>query len=184
MHPSLFLPFCCGVRRIARTTHSASQPDSQRSGIGPPTIVVRPRTGRWSQDANGGWQDNKVDKHSVVYATIGVFLLSFGWFGFNSGSTTELSNGQYLKAHYGTSDHMHRRERNDRFQPVISHRPPRAQHRLVLVQEQRQAAEDQFSRPRTSPRCVRRENTEQKAELLLQKAELLLQRQQQHDFVV
>ena len=61
-------------------------------------IVVGPRTGRWTQDADGKWQDNKEGGHSVVYATIGVFLLFFGWFGFNSGSTAALSNGQYLVA--------------------------------------------------------------------------------------
>ena len=61
-------------------------------------IIVGPRTGRWTQDAEGKWIDNKEGGHSVVYATIGCILLFFGWFGFNSGSTQALSNGQYLVA--------------------------------------------------------------------------------------
>ena len=61
-------------------------------------IIVGPRTGRWTQNAEGKWEDNKESGHSVVYATIGVFLLFFGWFGFNSGSTQAMSNGQYLVA--------------------------------------------------------------------------------------
>ena len=61
-------------------------------------IIVGPRTGRWTQDADGKWVDNKEGGHSIIYATIGVFLLWFGWFGFNSGSTQALSNGQYLVA--------------------------------------------------------------------------------------
>lgn len=56
--------------------------------------IVGPRLGRFTQDPAGKWIDNRESGHSIVYATIGVFLLAIGWMGFNSGSTMALTNNQ------------------------------------------------------------------------------------------
>jgi Amt family ammonium transporter len=47
-------------------------------------IVVGPRLGRY--DAAG--KPRAIPGHNLVLATLGVFVLWFGWFGFNAGSTT------------------------------------------------------------------------------------------------
>lgn len=61
-------------------------------------IVVGPRTGRFRVNDAGEIEDHRESGHSIVLATIGTFLLWFGWFGFNSGSTLGLSKGAYLVA--------------------------------------------------------------------------------------
>jgi len=50
-------------------------------------IVLGPRLGRYSKDG----KPRAMPGHNLVYATLGVFLLWFGWFGFNPGSTTAAS---------------------------------------------------------------------------------------------
>ena len=62
-------------------------------------MVVGPRTGRWTQDVDGKWQDNKEGGHSIVYATIGVFLLWFGWFAFNAQSLPVSQSVRLSDAH-------------------------------------------------------------------------------------
>lgn len=47
-------------------------------------IAVGPRIGKF--DSNG--KAKAIPGHSLTLATLGVFILWFGWFGFNSGSTT------------------------------------------------------------------------------------------------
>ncbi|MEZ4698769.1 MAG: ammonium transporter [Rhodothermales bacterium] len=47
-------------------------------------IVVGPRVGKY--DANG--KPRHIPGHSLPWAALGVFILWFGWFGFNAGSTT------------------------------------------------------------------------------------------------
>jgi Amt family ammonium transporter len=47
-------------------------------------IVIGPRHGKYKK--NG--QPNAIPGHSLPLAALGVFILWFGWFGFNSGSTT------------------------------------------------------------------------------------------------
>ena len=47
-------------------------------------IVVGPRVGKY--DENG--KPNHIPGHSLPQAALGVFILWFGWFGFNAGSTT------------------------------------------------------------------------------------------------
>jgi len=47
------------------------------------TIVVGPRFGKY--DRNG--KPRAIPGHSIVMAALGVFILWFGWFGFNPGST-------------------------------------------------------------------------------------------------
>ncbi|MFH1647604.1 MAG: ammonium transporter [Chloroflexota bacterium] len=45
--------------------------------------MVGPRIGRFSKDG----KPNVIKGHSVPYVVIGTFILFFGWFGFNAGST-------------------------------------------------------------------------------------------------
>jgi Amt family ammonium transporter len=47
-------------------------------------IVLGPRLGRYGKDG----RPRAMPGHNLVFATLGVFLLWFGWFGFNAGSTT------------------------------------------------------------------------------------------------
>ena len=47
-------------------------------------IVLGPRLGRYGPDG----KPRAMPGHNLVLATLGVFLLWFGWFGFNPGSTT------------------------------------------------------------------------------------------------
>jgi Amt family ammonium transporter len=47
-------------------------------------IVIGPRLGRYGKDG----RPRAMPGHNLVFATLGVFLLWFGWFGFNAGSTT------------------------------------------------------------------------------------------------
>lgn len=46
-------------------------------------VVLGPRMGKYSADG----RSNVIPGHSMVLATLGVFILWFGWFGFNPGST-------------------------------------------------------------------------------------------------
>jgi len=50
-------------------------------------MVLGPRLGRYARDGT----PRAMPGHNLVYATLGVFLLWFGWFGFNAGSTTAAS---------------------------------------------------------------------------------------------
>jgi Amt family ammonium transporter len=47
-------------------------------------IVVGPRIGKYTKDG----KPQAIPGHSMPLATLGVFILFFGWFGFNPGSTT------------------------------------------------------------------------------------------------
>jgi len=47
-------------------------------------IVIRPRTGRYADD--GSIQYDRFKPNSLHYSAMGVFILWFGWFGFNGGS--------------------------------------------------------------------------------------------------
>ena len=49
-------------------------------------IIIGPRAGRF------GPSKIEIKKHSLPIATLGVFLLWIGWFGFNGGSTLELND--------------------------------------------------------------------------------------------
>jgi len=51
------------------------------------SIVLGPRLGRYGKDG----KPRAMPGHNLVLATLGVFLLWFGWFGFNPGSTTAAS---------------------------------------------------------------------------------------------
>ena len=47
-------------------------------------LVIGPRLGRYGKDG----KPRAMPGHNLVFATLGVLLLWFGWFGFNAGSTT------------------------------------------------------------------------------------------------
>ena len=46
-------------------------------------IVLGPRIGKFNKDGSA----NPIPGHSVPMAVVGTFILAFGWFGFNAGST-------------------------------------------------------------------------------------------------
>jgi len=52
-------------------------------------ILLGPRIGRF--DADG--KPNPIPGHNLVYVTLGVMILWFGWFGFNAGSTLSVDFG-------------------------------------------------------------------------------------------
>jgi Amt family ammonium transporter len=52
-------------------------------------IVIGPRTGKYGPDGKA----RAIPGHSIPLAALGVFILWFGWFGFNAGSTTT-GNGE------------------------------------------------------------------------------------------
>ncbi|MFH5885387.1 ammonium transporter [Halalkalibaculum sp. DA3122] len=47
-------------------------------------LVVGPRVGKYDENGN----PQHIPGHSLPFAALGVFILWFGWFGFNAGSTT------------------------------------------------------------------------------------------------
>jgi Amt family ammonium transporter len=47
-------------------------------------IMLGPRIGKYGKDG----KPRPIPGHNLVFATLGVFILWFGWFGFNPGSTT------------------------------------------------------------------------------------------------
>lgn len=53
------------------------------------TIVLGPRRGKFDSDGS----INPLFGHNMAMATMGGFLLWFGWFGFNAGSTTSVAGG-------------------------------------------------------------------------------------------
>ena len=46
-------------------------------------MVIGPRVGKFNKDGSA----NAIPAHNLVYAVLGTFILAFGWFGFNPGST-------------------------------------------------------------------------------------------------
>jgi Amt family ammonium transporter len=56
------------------------------------TNVLKPREGRYSIDG----KPNVLAGHSIPLASLGVFILWFGWFGFNAGSTLGVGDGQLI----------------------------------------------------------------------------------------
>ena len=51
-------------------------------------IILGPRLGKYSKDG----RSNAIPGHNIPLAALGVFILWFGWFGFNAGSTTSGTN--------------------------------------------------------------------------------------------
>ncbi|MGE5280245.1 MAG: ammonium transporter [Deltaproteobacteria bacterium] len=56
------------------------------------TIILKPRTGKYNEDGS----PNVLAGHSIPLASLGVFILWFGWFGFNPGSTLSVGNGDLI----------------------------------------------------------------------------------------
>jgi Amt family ammonium transporter len=56
------------------------------------TIILKPRTGKYNRDGS----INVIPGHSVPLACLGVFILWFGWFGFNAGSTLSAGDGSLI----------------------------------------------------------------------------------------
>jgi Amt family ammonium transporter len=56
------------------------------------TIMLKPRIGKYNPDGSA----NVIAGHSIPLASLGVFILWFGWFGFNPGSTLSVGNGELI----------------------------------------------------------------------------------------
>ncbi len=56
------------------------------------TIMLKPRLGKYSPDG----KPNVIAGHSIPLASLGVFILWFGWFGFNPGSSLSVGDGSLI----------------------------------------------------------------------------------------
>jgi Amt family ammonium transporter len=56
------------------------------------TSILKPREGKYSIDG----KPNVLAGHSIPLASLGVFILWFGWFGFNAGSTLGVTDGSVI----------------------------------------------------------------------------------------
>ncbi|MFA5068679.1 MAG: ammonium transporter [Candidatus Omnitrophota bacterium] len=56
------------------------------------TIILKPRIGKYNSDGSA----NVIAGHSIPLASLGVFILWFGWFGFNPGSTLSVGDGSLI----------------------------------------------------------------------------------------
>ncbi len=56
------------------------------------TSIMGPREGKYNADGS----PNVLQGHSIPLASLGVFILWFGWFGFNAGSTLSVGNGDLI----------------------------------------------------------------------------------------
>jgi len=56
------------------------------------TIILKPRIGKFNPDGT----PNAIPGHSIPLASLGVFILWFGWFGFNPGSTLGAGDGELI----------------------------------------------------------------------------------------
>ncbi len=56
------------------------------------TCMLKPRSGKYGIDG----KPKAIQAHSIPLASLGVFILWFGWFGFNAGSTLSVGNGELI----------------------------------------------------------------------------------------
>lgn len=56
------------------------------------TILLKPRTGKYRPDGSV----KMIAGHNIPLASLGVFILWFGWFGFNPGSTLSVGDGSLI----------------------------------------------------------------------------------------
>ena len=56
------------------------------------TIILKPRTGKYRPDGS----IKMISGHNIPLASLGVFILWFGWFGFNPGSTLGVGDGSLI----------------------------------------------------------------------------------------
>ncbi|MEM1167083.1 MAG: ammonium transporter [Planctomycetota bacterium] len=66
-------------------------------------IVLGPRLGKYLKTDTGESRIHPITGHSMPLATIGVFLLWFGWFGFNGGSVLSAAAGHEGGFGYGST---------------------------------------------------------------------------------
>jgi len=55
-------------------------------------ILLKPRLGKYNPDG----KPNAIAGHSIPLASLGVFILWFGWFGFNPGSSLHVGDGSLI----------------------------------------------------------------------------------------
>jgi Amt family ammonium transporter len=55
-------------------------------------MILKPRDGKYTPDG----KPTAIPAHSIPLASLGVFILWFGWFGFNAGSTLSVGDGQLI----------------------------------------------------------------------------------------
>ncbi len=55
------------------------------------TIILGPRIGKYIRNGRGETKVRAIPGHNIPLASLGVFILWFGWFGFNPGSTLGVS---------------------------------------------------------------------------------------------
>lgn len=56
------------------------------------TLILKPRIGRFNKDGSA----NAIAGHNIPIAALGIFILWFGWFGFNSGSQLGVGAGSEI----------------------------------------------------------------------------------------
>jgi ammonium transporter, Amt family len=56
------------------------------------TYILKPRSGKYSLDG----KPHAIPAHSIPLASLGLFILWFGWFGFNSCSSLSVGNGELI----------------------------------------------------------------------------------------
>jgi Amt family ammonium transporter len=56
------------------------------------TMMLKPRIGKYNPDG----KPNVIAGHSIPLASLGVFILWFGWFGFNPGSSLHVGDGSLI----------------------------------------------------------------------------------------
>ena len=56
-------------------------------------FLVGPRVGKFNEDGTS----NAIPGHNMGFATLGMIILWFGWFGFNAGSTTSMDGGSFAR---------------------------------------------------------------------------------------
>ncbi|MDC7221146.1 MAG: ammonium transporter [Spirochaetales bacterium] len=56
------------------------------------TIILKPRTGKYRPDGSV----RMIAGHNIPLASLGVFILWFGWYGFNAGSTLSVGDGEAI----------------------------------------------------------------------------------------
>jgi Amt family ammonium transporter len=57
------------------------------------TLILGPRIGKYVRNRNGETKVKAIQGHNIPLASLGVFILWFGWFGFNPGSTLGVGDG-------------------------------------------------------------------------------------------
>lgn len=55
-------------------------------------IIVGPRIGKYSKTKEGKTKSNAIPGHSLTLGALGVFILWFGWYGFNGAATTTVES--------------------------------------------------------------------------------------------